>query len=85
MHDTHMIEKIYQSIVALCQQNGVKTVTRMRIEVDESSHLDGPHLLAHLYDRDSVLFTPTTEILLSTSPLYILTAIITNLEGESDD
>ena len=85
MHDTHLIEKIYQSIAALCRQSNVLRVHEVEIEVDEGSHMDGPHLLSHLMDRDGVMFGPWTVIHLTHQPYEKLTAIIKRIDGDSDE
>ncbi|MBP1758442.1 MAG: hypothetical protein H6Q61_691 [Firmicutes bacterium] len=83
MHDTHLIEKIYQSIADHCRQSGVVKVNELDIAVDEGSHLDGPHLLSHLMDRNGVLFGPWTTIRLEQNPFEKLTAEIRRIDGES--
>lgn len=82
MHDTHMIEKLYQSVVRLCSQHSIVKVNRLRVEVDEGSHLDGAHLLAHLTQRDSTLFSTETQVELVQKPYDHLTAIITDIDGD---
>lgn len=82
MHDTHLIEKIYQSIVALCKQNGVIKVNDIVIAVDEGSHIEGPHLLSHLKDRDSTMFGDWTIIHVEHKPYEKLTAVIKSIDGD---
>ncbi|MGI6728204.1 MAG: hypothetical protein ACOX4P_06625 [Anaerovoracaceae bacterium] len=82
MHDTHLIEKIYQSIVDLCRKNGVVRVNEIDIEVDEGSHIEGPHLLSHLKDRDSAMFGNWTVINVEHKPYEKLTAIIKSIDGD---
>lgn len=82
MHDTHLIEKIYQSIVALCRQNGVIKVNDIVIAVDEGSHIEGPHLLSHLKDRDSIMFGDWTIIHVEYEPFDKLTAVIKSIDGD---
>jgi len=82
MHDTHLIEKIYQSIITLCEQNGIVKINEVNIEVDEGSHIEGPHLLSHLKDRDSVMFGEWTVINVEHKPYEKLTAIIKNIDGD---
>ena len=82
MHDTHLIEKIYQSIVALCRQNRIARVNKIYIEVDEGSHIEGPHLLCHLKDRDNALFGDRTVIHVEHKPYEKLTAVIKSIDGD---
>ena len=39
MHDTHLIEKIYESIADICRQNSIIKVVDLHIEVDEAAIL----------------------------------------------
>lgn len=83
MHDTHLIEKIYQSILSLCIENGIIKVNKIDIEVDEGSHIEGPHLLEHLTDRDSKLFGDWTVVNVEHKPYEKLTAVIKSIDGDS--
>lgn len=82
MHDTHLIEKIYQSIVILCRQNGIVKVNELEIEVDEGSHIEGSHLLSHLIDRDRAMFGNWTVIHIEHEPYEKLTAVIKSIDGD---
>ncbi|MEA4933993.1 MAG: hypothetical protein VB071_10530 [Lawsonibacter sp.] len=82
MHDTHLIEKIYQSIFTLCEQNGISKVNELEIEVDEGSHIEGPHLLSHLMDRDSAMFGSWTTVYVEHRPYDKLTAVIKRIDGD---
>ena len=85
MHDTHLIEKIYQSIAALCKQNGIVKVNEIEIEVDEGSHIEGPHLLSHLMDRDNEMFGNWTSVHLERKPYEKLTAVIKKIDGDGGE
>jgi len=82
LHDTHLIEKIYQSVVALCRQNGIVKVNKLEIEVDEGSHIEGQHLLSHLIDRDSEMFGNWTSVYVEHKPYEKLTAVIKKIDGD---
>ncbi len=82
MHDTHLIEKIYESIVEICRQNSIVKVADIHIEIDEGSHITEPLLLERLTDRDSSLFS-CTDVHIDYRPLGKLTAVITSIDGES--
>lgn len=82
MHDTHLIEKIFESIAALCRQNGIVKVNEIAIEVDEGSHIEGPHLLSHLKDRDSTMFGDWTVIHVEHKAFKKLTAVIKSIDGD---
>jgi Zn finger protein HypA/HybF involved in hydrogenase expression len=81
MHDTHLIEKIYQTILTLCKQNEIAKINEITIEVDEGSHIDGSHLLCHLKDRDSTMFGDWTVINVAHKPYEKLTAVIKSIDG----
>lgn len=82
MHDTHLIEKIYQSIAAVCRQNKISKVNALELEVDEDSHIQGAHLLSHLIDRDSAMFGQWTRIRVEQRPFDHLTAVIKSIDGD---
>jgi len=82
MHDTHLIEKIYQSIAALCRQSKIAKVNELEIEVDKGSHIEGPHLLSHLIDRDSAMFGDWTTVHIEHKPYEKLTAVIKSIDGD---
>ena len=82
MHDTHLIEKIFDSIAVLCRQNGIAKVNELEIEVDEGSHIEDEHLLSHLIDRDSAMFGDWTVVHVTHKPYEKLTAIIKSIDGD---
>lgn len=82
MHDTHLIEKIYQSIINLCMQNGIVKINEIDIEVDNGSHIEGPYLLSYLKDRDSTMFGDWTVINVEHKPYEKLTAVIKSIDGD---
>ncbi|HBN84332.1 MAG TPA: hypothetical protein DDZ89_10845 [Clostridiales bacterium] len=84
MHDTHLIEKIYQSIIALCEQNGITRVNNIAIEVDQCSHIEAEHLLAHLVDRDNTIFGEWTSVHMEYKPYEMLTAVIKRIDGTKE-
>lgn len=65
MHDTHLIEKIYESITDICRKNSIIKVNDLHIEVDEGSHITDLLLRGHLRDRDSSLFFITTLLVIN--------------------
>ena len=85
MHDTHLIEKIYESIADICRQNAIVKVVELHIEVDEGSHITEPLLLEQLCDRDHTLFGTWTEVCVDYQPYEKLTAVITSIDGDSAD
>lgn len=82
MHDTHLIEKIYQSILSLCKEHSIVKVNELFIEVGEGSHIDAPHLLSHLKDRDHSLFGDGMVLHVDRQPFEKLTARIKSIDGD---
>lgn len=85
MHDTHLIEKIYERIAEICRHNSIVKVIELHIEVDEGSHITEPLLREQLCDRDSSLFGDWTDIYVDYQPFEKLTAVITGIDGDSSD
>ncbi len=85
MHDTHLIEKIYESIAEICRLNAIVKVVDLHIEMDEGSHITEPILLEYLSDRDSSLFGAWTDVHIDYQPFEKLTAVITSIDGNSND
>ena len=85
MHDTHLIEKIYESISELCWVNSIAKVNALNLEVDEGSHINAPLLLEHLCDRDNSMFGNWTHVHVDYKPFEKLTAVIISIDGETID
>ncbi len=85
MHDTHLIEKIYESIAEICRRNSIVKVNELHVEVDEGSHITESLLIEHLNDRDSQLFGIWTDVHVDYQPFEKLTAVITSIDGDSSD
>ena len=84
MHDTHLIEKIYESIAEICNRNSIVKVINLHIELDEESHITAPLLLDQLSDRDGTLFGVWKDIHVDYQPFEKLTAVITSIDGDGD-
>jgi hypothetical protein len=82
LHDTHLIEKIYDAVVGLCRQNSIVKINNLHIEVDEGSHITETLLLEHLKDRDGALFGAWTDVHVDYLPFEKLTAVITSIDGD---
>lgn len=83
MHDTHLLEKLYKATEEICRVNSIARLKRLKVEVDEDSHLEPELLLTHLRDCDSELFGDWTEVVVDHVPCGKLTAVITEISGES--
>ena len=85
MHDTHLIEKIYESIARICRQNSVIKVNGLYIELFEGSHIYERLLLSHLRDKDRSLFGPWADVHIDYRPFESLTAVITSIDGDCSE
>ncbi|PKM71784.1 MAG: hypothetical protein CVU91_12305 [Firmicutes bacterium HGW-Firmicutes-16] len=85
MHDTHLIEKIYESISELCRVNSIVKVNALDLEVDKGSHINAPLLLEHLCERENSMFGNWTHVHIDYKPFEKLTAVIISIDGESSD
>lgn len=85
MHDTFLIEKLYNSISRLCNSNMIKKVDEIKIIVSLDSHVTGEHMLEHLMERDSTLFGNWTCVNIKKQDIEKLTAVVESINGETDE
>lgn len=85
MHDTHLLEKIYNSLSELCDINLIVKIHVISIIVNKESHINERGLLGYLKDRDSSLVGDWTKICLERQESEKLTALITSVEGDQDE
>lgn len=83
MHDTHLLEKIYNSLAELCNTNCIAKINEISITVSQDSHINEHNLLDFLKDRDNCLFGDQTKIFIERQQKEELTANINRVEGES--
>ncbi len=84
MHDSFLIEKIYQAALTLCEKNSISKVLEISLLVSVSSHIEPEHLLSHLIERDNRLFGDWTEVIVEKSAnVEELQAVVNTLCGES--
>lgn len=85
MHDTFLNERIYESLVRLCQENKILRLQKVQIAVDIDSHISENSLREHFRERKSSLLGGWTEVLVEKLDVGRLQAIIKSIEGESSD
>jgi transcriptional regulator NrdR family protein len=85
MHDTFLIEKLYNSISELCKSNMIKKINEIKLIVSLDSHVTGQHMLEHLMERDSTLFGDWTCVYIEKQDIEKLTAMVESINGETDE
>lgn len=85
MHDTFLIERIYESILKLCEDNGISRLSKIILDVNTDSHICEDSIRVHFGERKNRLIDRWTEILIERQEVGKLNAVIRSLEGESSD
>lgn len=85
MHDSLLFEKTYRAVRDLCENHAIKKVNQIKLIVSMDSHMDGPHLLRHMMDRDDALFGDWTNIIVEKGDTETQTMVVESINGEKDD
>lgn len=85
MHDTHLLEKIYNSLSEICDRNSIIKMNELCINVNENSHIDEKSLLQFLKDRDNKLYGDFTRIYIERCEAETLTATIKSIDGDKNE
>lgn len=85
MHDTFLNERIYETLLKLCQENKILKLNKVRIAVNIDSHISENSLREHFSERNNNLLGYFTEIIVEKQDVGKLNAIIKSIEGESTD
>lgn len=85
MHDTILLNKISDSLEALCRAHNIKRIKRLSIIVDKSSHVDSNNLYEHLRNFNSNLTGEWTEVVVEKEQLDSQVAILHSIEGDKED
>lgn len=83
MHDTFLNERIYETLLKLCQENKVLKLSKVNIAVNIDSHISANSLREHFSERNSNLLGDWTEIIVEKQDVGKLNAVIKSVEGES--
>ena len=85
MHDTFLNERIYESLLKLCAENGIFRLNKVVIAVNTDSHISEHSLREHFIEKKSRFLGDWTEITIEKREVGRLNAVIESIEGESAD
>ncbi len=82
MHDTFLIERLYEAIKSLCSEKEIEQIDKIVIEVNTDSHVNDESLRDIFIARQSELITENTSIIIERTEQEPLTAVIKTVEGQ---
>jgi len=85
MHDTFLNERIYETLLKLCQENRILKLNKANIAVNIDSHISENSLREYFSERNNNLLGEWTEITVEKQDVGKLNAIIKTIEGESSN
>jgi len=85
MHDTFLNERIYETVLKLCQQNKIFRLNKLNLVVNTDSHISENSLREHFSERNNNLLGDWTEIIVEKQDVGKLNAVIKTIEGELTD
>lgn len=85
MHDTFLMERIYEEMKRLCCKNNITKLELLVIGVNKESHLDEDEFYSYLNEKNDSIIGEWTEILIKKEEIEENTAIIYSLIGERNE
>ncbi len=82
MHDSFLLHKIAASLQRICDENSLKRIKELEIEVSADSHITSEDLREHLIEIIPLLISKETEIRIRKTALETQNAVIYMLKGE---
>ncbi len=83
MHDTFLNERIYESLLKLCDENRISRLSKVILTVNTDSHVGENSLREHFSERNSHLLGDWTEITVKRQEIGKLNAVVEHIEGET--
>ena len=83
MHDTFLTERIYETLLKLCQENKLIKLYIVNLAVNTDSHISENSLRELFSERNNNLFGEWTEIIIEKQDVGKLNAVIKSIKGES--
>lgn len=83
MHDTYLLDKIAQSLRALCREHKLKKIEAFTLVVSHHSHVNEESLGEHLEIHCKEFIGDDLRIRLQREDIEEQTAIIYSLQGEN--
>lgn len=85
MHDTFLLERIYEEMKRLCYKNSIIKLEMVVVGVNKDSHIDQNEFRSFLNERDDSIIGEWTEILIKKEEIEDNTAIIYSLIGDRNE
>ena len=85
MHDTFLLERIYEEMKRLCYKNSIIKLKMVVVGVNKDSHIDQNEFRSFLNERDDSIIGEWTEILIKKEEIEDNTAIIYSLIGDRNE
>jgi len=86
MHDTFLFKNISDSLAAMCEENNIKKILYLEVDVHDHSHVNSESLLDYLIDNIPDLVDEDTNVLVEIGEdVNELTAMIRVIEGQYDE
>ena len=85
MHDTFLMERLYEEIKKLCCKNNIIKLEFLVIGVSKDSHMDEGEFRSYLEERNDSIIGEWTEMIVKKEEIQDNTAIIYSLVGEKNE
>lgn len=82
MHDSFLLHRIAASLQRICDENRLRSIKEMVIDVSPDSHITGEDLKEHLIELVPQLVNKDTELTIRIADLDELNAVIYMLKGD---
>jgi len=82
MHDSFLLHKLAESLQRICDENSLKRIKELEIEVSADSHITSEDLREHLIEIIPLLVSKETEIRVRKTAIETQNAVIYMLKGE---
>lgn len=83
MHDTFLLNKISNSLEAICNEKNIREIEEFTIVVNNDSHINEENLLEHLKLNNKDIISENLKIKIEKEDIEELTAIIKIIKGET--
>lgn len=83
MHDTFLLNKISNSLEAICNEKNIRGIDEFTIVVNNDSHINKENLLEHLKLNNKDIISENLKIRIEREDIEELTAIIKVIKGET--
>ena len=84
MHDTHLIEKISEKVIGLCEEKKISVINELCVGVHKDSYVTAENLAAFLNSINQTLIGSETRIHVLRNLPEENTAVIQSIEGQAD-